>query len=168
MKVLIQGLGEVPTTVEIALAKEKPDITYVMCSDYQLSYSHPAYKKSNKDVITEAAKKTNTKIVFNKCNVFEPKSIHDCLTNILHKVDISKDEIVINYTGGSAPVRLFLGVVGVQLSKFSPKTKIIYAINYKKEGLGITDNHTEKLKELLSTDVNQLFEIFKPKSNQRS
>jgi len=167
MKVLIQGLGEIPITAELALEKEKPDVAYVMCSDYQLMYVHPDYQKSNKDVITETARKTKSKVVFKRCNVFDPKAVRDCLADILHRVDPAKDEVVVNYTGGSAPVRLFLGVFGVQLAKFSPKTKILYAISYKKEGVEFSDNHTEMLKELLPTDIDLLLEIFKSKPVQR-
>ncbi|MEW6592299.1 MAG: hypothetical protein AB1305_01210 [Candidatus Hadarchaeota archaeon] len=167
MKVLIQGMGEVPITAELAMTKEKPDVTYVLCSDYQLTYVHPDYKKPNKDVITDVARKSNTKLVFKRCDVFDPKAIRDCLADILYKVDPSKDEIIVNYTGGSAPVRLFLGMLGVQLSKFSPKTKILYAISYKKEGLEVVNNHAEKLKELLPTDIDLLLELFKPPAHHK-
>jgi hypothetical protein len=34
VKVLIQGLGEVPATIEFALEKEKSDVTHIICSEY--------------------------------------------------------------------------------------------------------------------------------------
>lgn len=53
MKVLVQGLGEVPATIELALEKERPDVTYVVCSEYQLKKiaSAAGYTEPNESVI---------------------------------------------------------------------------------------------------------------------
>ena len=66
MKVLIQSLGEVPATIELALEKEKPDITYIISSDYQLKdiASKHGYKKSNEEVIKSAAKRWALRLFF--------------------------------------------------------------------------------------------------------
>ncbi|MDI6884345.1 MAG: hypothetical protein QMD00_04365 [Hadesarchaea archaeon] len=61
----------------------------------------------------------------------------------------------INYAGGSAPVRLFLGVLGVELARIAPKTKILYAIHYPKD-VKMAVNQTEKLHEFLPTDLGLL------------
>lgn len=77
MKVAIQGLGQAPATIESLLRKEKPDVTYIVCSDYQLDYvaKEVGYKKPNKDVITDVAKETGTRVIFQKCNVFDPAAV---------------------------------------------------------------------------------------------
>lgn len=157
MKVLIQGLGEVPATIELALKKEKPEITYILCSDYQLNYtaSSRGYTKPNRQVVTEAARKVKAKVVFKRCNVFDPASISAAVRGIVERVDPLKDEIVINYAGGSAPVRLFLGVLGVELSRFAAKTKILYAIRYPGD-LKMAADQTGPLREFLPTDLELL------------
>lgn len=160
MKVLIQGLGEVPATIELALEEEKPDVTYILCSDYQLNYvAHSAnYIKPNRQVVTEAARKVGAKLVLKKCDVFDPESISDAIHSIMKKIDPSKDEVVVNYSGGSAPVRLFLGVLGIHLTTFAPKTRVLYAISYPK-GIKIATNQTEKLQRLLPNDISLLFSL---------
>jgi len=153
MKVAIQGLGEVPATIELVLKKEKPDITYIICSDFQLKYiaTQAGYKKANERVIKDAAKKVGTKVIFYKCDVFDPKSISETVRQILQKIDIKKDEIIVNYTGGSSVVRLLLGTIGIMLAGFA-RVKLIYAIQYPK-GIKIETDQTEVLKEVLPTDL---------------
>jgi hypothetical protein len=162
MKVLIQGLGEAPEAVEYALLREKPEVTYILCSNYQLNYvaRRRRYPKRNEEVVNEAAQKVGAKVVFKRCNVFDPASINKTLREILKEIDPYKEEIVINYAGGSAPVRLFLGVLGVELAKFTTKTKILYTIYYPK-GIKMESNHTEKLQEFLPTDINLLLGFMK-------
>jgi hypothetical protein len=160
MKVLIQGLGETPTPIEFALKKERPNVTYIICSEYQLRHVCPGYTKSNWNVVTEAARKVNTKLIFKRCDVFDPKSIRNCLLDVLRKVDPSRDELVFNYTSGSAPVRLFLGVLGVQFSKFNKNTKVMYSIEYEKEGVEVLEDHTAKLNEFLPTDIDLLLGLY--------
>lgn len=162
MKVLIQGLGEIPATVELALKKEKPKVTYIICSNYQLNYTARTggYSKPNKQVIREAARKVGAKVVFQRCNTFEPASISKALRKVLEQIDPYKDEVIINYAGGSAPVRLFLGVLGVELARFATRTKILYAIHYPK-GVKIAVNQTEKLQEFLPGDLDLLLGFMK-------
>ncbi len=164
MKILIQGLGEVPIPIEVAMRKEKPDETYIICSDYQLRYVHPRYTKSNWDVLNDLARETKTKLVFKRCDVFDPKAVRDCLFDILRRVDIRNDEVIFNYTSGSAPVRLFLGVLGVQLSKYNKKSKILYTISYPEEGVEVSTDHAEKLREYLPTDIDLLLDMYVDKS----
>ena len=60
MKIAVQGLGEIPTTVNLLLEREKPDISHVICSDYHLKYiasRRANYKEPNKRVIEAVAKK---------------------------------------------------------------------------------------------------------------
>ena len=162
MKVLIQGLGEVPATIETALQKEKPKVTYILCSNYQLNYIARArgYTKPNKEVVEEVARKVGAKVVFKRCNVFDPASINEAIRAILGEIDPYEDEVIINYAGGSAPVMLFLGVLGVELARITTKTKILYAIHYPK-GMKMAANQTEKLQEFLPTDRGLLLGFMK-------
>jgi glyceraldehyde-3-phosphate dehydrogenase/erythrose-4-phosphate dehydrogenase len=155
MKVLIQGLGEIPATVIFAIEKEKPDITYILCSKYQMELvaSPFGYTTKNEDVVEKAAKKTNTKVVFQKCNVFEPKSVGGAISEIIKHIKPG-DDIVINYTGGAASVKLLLGASAVVLSRFLP-IRIIYALKYK-AGLEKYVDQTEELNEIFRN----LYEFF--------
>lgn len=163
MKVAIQGLGEVPTTIELVLKKEKPDVTYIICSDYQLKYvaSDAGYKEPNKEVIERAAKKTKTEVKFQKCNVFKPKSVSGTIRQILGQIDHDEDEVVINYTGGSALVRVLLGATGVVLSSIMD-ARLVYAIKYPK-GLTLQENHTKMLRDIFPDELQVLFSLKKGK-----
>jgi len=165
MKVAIQGLGEVPKTVEIVLRDEKPSRTYIIGSEYQFKYvaSKWGYTKSNEEVVKEAAKKTGTEVIFCKCDVFDPRSVYECIKRALQHVDIKKDEIIINYTGGSAVVRLLLGTIGIMLSRFA-RVRILYAIEYQDVKVG--SDQTEALKEVIPTDLQLLLDFLEkgPKS----
>jgi hypothetical protein len=148
MKIAVQGLGEVPTTIKLVLEKEKPNVTYILCSDYQLGYvaSHAGYTESNEAVIRKAAEKVGARLVFKKCDVFDPKSICESIGQILREVKPKSDEVVVNYTGGTAVVRLLLGTTGVVLSKLM-QTRVVYAIQYP-NGVRISDDHTEALRDV--------------------
>ena len=108
----------------------------------ELVASQAGYTKKNKDVVEKAAKKTNTKVVFQKCNVFEPKSVGEAIGEIIKRIKPG-DDIVINHTGGAANVKLLLGVSAVVLSKFLP-IRIIYALKYK----GGLEKYVDQTKEL--------------------
>jgi homoserine dehydrogenase len=148
MKVAIQGLGEVPTTVIYILERERPEVSHVVCSDYQLKFvcKVAGYDKPNEEVIKEAAEKLGTKLVFHSCDVFNPSAVGEELGKILDEVDPKRDELVINYTGGSAVVKLLFGVVGVVLSSVM-KAKVVYAIKYP-EGIELSEDHTGVLKDI--------------------
>ena len=166
MKVAIQGLGEVPKTIEIVLRDEKPSRTYIICSEYQanLVASKSGYTKSNEEVIKEAAKKTGTEVIFYKCDVFDPRSIYEAIKKVLQQVDIKKDEIIVNYTGGSAVVRLLLGTISIMLSRFA-RVRILYAIDYPKD-VKVDADQTEALKEVIPTDLQLILDFLEkgPKS----
>jgi hypothetical protein len=155
VKVLIQGLGEVPATIELALEREKPDITYIISSDFQLKKvaSEAKYKSSNEAVIKKAAKKTGTKVVFQTCDTLEPKSISEAIGKVIKQIK-PEDDVVINYTGGTAGVKLLLGATAVILSKMLP-IRIIYAVRYKK-GIEVFKDQTEELRDIFK----QLYEFF--------
>jgi len=148
MKVAIQGLGEVPTTVILVFEREKPDVSYVICSEYQLKHvaKDLNYVKSNEQVIREAAEKAGVEIVFKTCDVFDPSAVGECLGDILNKLNPKEDEVIVNYTGGTAVVRLILGTLGVVLSTVM-KSKVIYAIKYPR-GVDVSADHTEALKDI--------------------
>ncbi len=156
MKVLIQGLGEVPATIELALEKEKPDVTYIICSEYQLSYvaRKAGYARSNKNVIERVAKKVNTKVIFQTCDVFDPGSVSEAIGKIIGEID-PEDDIVINYTGGSALVRLLLGACAVISSKFLP-IRLIYAVRFKRDGFEKYIDQTEELTKIFD----QFYRLF--------
>lgn len=120
---------------------------YVICSDYQLKLvaSTAGYKESNESVIRKAAEKVNVKLVFKKCDAFDPRAVGAAIGEILKHVE-KDDYIIVNYTGGSAVVRLLLGAVGVALTMFM-KTKIIYSIDYP-GGIKVAADHTEALKAI--------------------
>jgi hypothetical protein len=155
VKVLIQSLGEVPSTIELALEKEKPDITYIICSDYQMKdvASEAGYKKSNEEVIKRAAAKTGTKVVFQICDTLEPKSISEAIGKVIKQIKPG-DDVAINYTGGTAGVKLLLGATAVVLSRILP-LRIIYSVRYK-GGIEVFKDQTEELREIFK----QLYEFF--------
>jgi hypothetical protein len=147
MKVLIQGLGEVPATVEFAIEKEKPDVTYIFCSQFQMRSTATScgYKRPSKDVIERTAKRFKTKVVWRPCDIFDVKSIGEALTKTFKEIKPT-DEVLVNYTGGAASVKLLLGVSAILLSRKIP-IKIIYALRYK-AGTEIYINQTDDLKEI--------------------
>ncbi len=147
MKVAIQGLGDVPASVEFVLEKERPDITYILCSDNQLRHTAFAagYTKSNEEVIKKAAKRSRTKVVYERCNIFDPKSIMEAVRGVMGQIKRG-DTIIVNYASGSAAMRLILGLAGVSLLAQRP-AKVIYAIKYR-DGLAFTADHTKALKEI--------------------
>jgi len=155
VKVLIQSLGEVPATIELALEREKPDVTYIICSDFQLKKVSSAakYKSSNEAVIKKAAKKSGTKVVFQTCDTLEPKSISETIGKVVKQIK-PEDKVTINYTGGTAGVKLLLGATAVVLSKIMP-IRIIYAVKYKK-GIEVFKDQTDELKDIFK----QLYEFF--------
>jgi len=155
VKVLIQSLGEVPATIELALEKEKPDITYIICSDYQMKNvaSSAGYKKSNEEIIKNAAEKTGTKVVFQICDTLEPKSISKAIGDVIKQIK-PEDQVTINYTGGSAGVKLLLGATAVVLSRILP-IRIIYSVRYRK-GIEVFKVQTDELREIFK----QLYDFF--------
>jgi len=155
VKVLIQSLGEVPATIELALEKEKPDITYIISSDYQLKdvASKHGYKKSNEEIIKKAAEKTHTKVVFQICDTLDPKSISEAIGKVIKQIK-PDDDVTINYTGGTAGVKLLLGATAVVLSKILP-LRIIYSVRYKK-GIEVFKVQTDELREIFK----QLYDFF--------
>jgi len=161
VKVAIQGLGEVPATIELVLEKERPNVTYILTSDFQLKYiaSHAGYKKANEVVIKEAGGRTGTRVVFKECDCFDPKSVAKTITDVLQEIEVERDEIIINYTGGTAVVRLLLGATGFMLSGFA-NVRLVYAIRYPK-GPTITSDQTDVIKEVFPSDLNLILDFIK-------
>ncbi len=155
MKVAIQGLGEVPTTVKLVLKEEKPDVMYVICSAYQLGYiaTNAGYRAPNETVVKAAAKEAGTKLVIRRCNVFDIEAIGEVLGKILKEVK-GADEIIVNYAGGSACLKVVLGITGVVLSRLV-RTRVLYAIEYPND-VKIVEDHTQALKEIFK----RLYEFF--------
>ena len=155
MKILIQGLGEVPTTIELALERQKPDITYIICSEYQMKIvaTHAGFNEPNETIVKRAAEKTNTKVVFQKCDIFDVKSVAAAIGEVIRQLK-PDDEIVMNYTGGAASVKLLLGATAVVLDRFLP-IRIIYALRYK-NGVERYEDQTDELKEIFK----QLYKFF--------
>lgn len=155
MKVLIQGLGEVPATVEFALEREKPDVAYIICTEFQMKNIATAggYTESSQVVIENAARKSGTKVVWQTCDIFDLRSVGGAISKIFSQIKPT-DEVIINYTGGAASVKLLLGASAVVLSKMIP-LKIIYALRYK-GGTEVYKDQTEELREIFK----QLYEFF--------
>ena len=155
LKVLIQGLGEVPTTIEFALEKERPDVTHIICSEYQMKNiaSAGGYTEPSQAVVEAAARKTNTKVIWETCDIFDVKSVGEAIARVFSQIKAG-EEVVINYTGGAASVKLLLGASAVVLSRMLP-IRIIYALRYK-GGTEVFKDQTEDLKALFK----QLYEFF--------
>lgn len=155
MKVLIQGLGEVPATVEFALEKENPDVTYVLCNEYLMNHvpSSGEYHEPSKAILERAAQKTNTKLVWQLCDIFDVKSVGDAVAKVFKEIKPT-DEVIINYTGGAASVKLLLGASAVVLSRILP-IRIIYSLRYK-DGTEVFKDQTDDLKSIFK----QLYEFF--------
>jgi len=142
-KIAISGLDENPTAEKVVLEKVKPELAYILCSDYLLEYvaKDAGYTEPNQAVIEKTAKSTGTKVEFKKCNVFDPKSVGEMMGGILRELK-PEDEVSINYSEGSATVKLVLGATAVGLSKYMPSIQILYA-----DAAALLD-HTKALKEL--------------------
>lgn len=168
MKVAIQGLGEVPTTVLLVLEREKPNVAHVICSNYQYRYvaKDAGFELPNGKMIREAANKLGIKIVFHRCDAFDPSKVGEILGGIVDKLDPEKDELIINYTGGTAVVRLLLGTLGILISAVV-KTKLLYAIKYP-DGVEILADHSQILRELHQVWVAKKREIGLPKGLRMS
>lgn len=84
MKIAISGLGEVPTTVKLVLENEKPDVMYLICSDYQLEHvaTYAGYERPNETVVRAAAKEAGTKLVIRKCDVLDLEATCDVVGKI--------------------------------------------------------------------------------------
>jgi hypothetical protein len=83
--------------------------------------------------------------VFKKCDTFDPRAVGVAIGEVLKNIE-KDDQVIVNYTGGTAVVRLILGAVGVALTMFM-KTKIIYSIDYP-GGIKVAADHTEALKDI--------------------
>ena len=115
--------------------------------------SSAGYTEPNEVVIKKAAEKHGTKVIFQKCDTFSPKSISAAIGEVIKKIS-PKDEVVINYTGGAAGVKLLLGATAVILSRILP-IRIIYALRYH-DGIELYKDQTEELREIFK----QLYEFF--------
>ena len=149
-KIVIQGLDEDPTAEKVVLDKKKPEVAYILCSDHLLENvaKDAGYNEPNQAVIEKAAKKHRTKIIFKKCNVFDPKSVGGAVGEIVREVK-PEDEVYINYSEGTATVKLVLGAAAVGLSKYL-NIRILYA-----DAAALLD-HTKALKDLFKL----LYEFF--------
>lgn len=152
---LIQGLGEVPATVEYALEKERPDVTYIICNEYIQNNvpSAGGYTEPNKVVVERAAQQTHTRLVWQLCDIFDIKSVGDAIAKVFREIKPT-DEVIINYTGGAASVKLLLGASAVVLSRIMP-VRIIYSLRYP-DGTKVFKDQTDELKEIFK----RLYEFF--------
>jgi hypothetical protein len=148
MKMAVQGLERTPVTVLSVLEQEKPEVSHVICSDYQLKHvaTGAGFDKPNEEVVKEAAKKFGIEIVFHTCDIFDPLEVGGKLGKILGEVDSKKDELIINYAGETAVVKLLLGTMGV-LASTVMKTKVLYAVTYPAR-LELSEDHTGVLRDI--------------------
>jgi hypothetical protein len=148
MKVLIQSFGETPATVLSVLERERPEVSHVICSAYQLRSvaGWAGFNKPNEEVVRETAEKFGTRVIFHTCDVFDPSEVGDELRKILEGVDSEKDELVIDYTGETAVVGLLLGALGVVVSILM-KAKVSYAIG-PPEWLGLPKDPIDALRDI--------------------
>ncbi|KXB04897.1 hypothetical protein AKJ35_00640 [candidate division MSBL1 archaeon SCGC-AAA833F18] len=153
-KIAIQGIGEHPAPVIFVIEKEEPDVSYVLTSDY--SYDHVdgegGFDKSSGEAIADAAEKIGTEVKFMKCDTFDPEEIGEKIGEILGGLD-PDDEVIINYTAGSATIKIILGATAVAISRFMENLRIVYAIKYP-DGTEKYLDQTEALGKLF-TQLNQ-------------
>lgn len=149
--IAIQGLGEHPAPLLLLLEREKPDISYVITSEYSFDRvdEEGGFEKPSGEVIEEKAEEVGTEVVFKKCDVFEPGEIGEAIGEILSEVG-PEDRVTINYTAGSATIKLILGASAVALSKILENLKIVYAIKYP-DGEEKYLDQTEELKGLFDS-----------------
>ncbi len=150
-KIAILGLDKNPAAEKVVLEKMRPEVAYILCSDYLLEYvaKEAGYTEPNQVVLEKVASASGTKIVLKRCNVFDPKSVSETMGGIIKEIKPA-DEVCINYSEGSATVKLVLGATAVGLSKYMPNIQIIYA-----DAAALLD-HTKALKELFKL----LYEFF--------
>lgn len=146
--IAIQGLGDHPAPLLLLLENEQPDISYVITSEY--SYDHVdeegGFDEPSSEVVKKAGEENDTEIVFKKCDIFDPEDIGKVMGEILGEVG-GDDKVTINYTAGSATIKLILGAAAVALSRILENLKIIYAIRYP-DGEEEYRDQTEKLQTL--------------------
>lgn len=149
-KVLITGLGSYPAASAHAMREENPDEVYVICSEWQRNHiaENAGYKQRNEDVIREVANDVNTTVRFLECDIFEPESVEEMITDVIDKKMEENKDIIISYASGSAVTRLTLGVISIFASKSYDDIKLIYAIKYEDEGPVINTDHTENYNNL--------------------
>lgn len=112
------------------------------------------FEEPNKEVVKAAAEAAGTELVIKKCDPFDLDEITDTIAGILEEISDEADEVLVNYTGGSANLRVVLGFTGVTLTRLCP-TKIIYAVGYPSGPKTVTNN-AEKLKDIYRK-LNKLF-----------
>jgi len=77
--------------------------------------------------------------------IFDPASMCATIAEVVRELKPTHD-VVVNYTGGAANVKLFLGTTAVALSSFL-RVKIIYALRYE-DRIEVYKNQTEELKSI--------------------
>ncbi len=147
MKIAILTLGFHPRPVEHILFTEQPDECHVIASEEGLSYiaSEHGYIKPNSTVIKEAARRTQSKIRFYKCDPFDPESVGDALSKALAQITID-DEVIINYSGGTQAMSFVLGSVALVLTRIMP-VRVLYSIRTS-DGKEKIFDHTQTLRDL--------------------
>jgi len=101
------------------------------------------YTEPSQVVVERAAQKCDTKAVWRMCYIFDIRSVGDAISKVFSEIKPG-DDIVINYTGGAASVKLLLGASAVVLSRIM-LIRTIYALRYK-GGIEVFKDQTEELK----------------------
>ena len=145
-KIAIMALGLQPRSVVHFMSTRKPQEFHLIASDWGLSYiaKEQGYTSSNRTVLEEAGKQAGPVLFIYKCDPFDPESIENAVSKILERVRV-KDEVDINYSGGTQAMSLVLGSVAILLLRKMP-VKVFYSTSLS-GGVNIFD-HTKTLKKL--------------------
>jgi len=146
-KIAIMALGLQPRSVVHFMSTRKPREFHLITSAWGLSYiaREQGYTRSNLAVLEEAGKQAGSELFIYKCDPFDPESIWDAVSKVLERVKI-KDEVDINYSGGTQAMSLVLGSLAIGLLRIMP-VKVLYSTTLPGWEENILD-HTKILKEL--------------------
>jgi NAD(P)-dependent dehydrogenase (short-subunit alcohol dehydrogenase family) len=146
MKVAIQALGESPRPIELVLRKEKPSLAVILCSESFLNRiaRGEGYREKNKAVIKKVARRSKTRIVFQRCDLSKPESVARATGLALKKVS-PRDNLIISYAGGSAVTNLILGAAGAILAE-AMKVKVVYSKERSRSP--VLANHARILRDI--------------------
>ncbi|MFW6015894.1 MAG: hypothetical protein ACOCRK_05610 [bacterium] len=166
-RILLTGLGNTPKPIIYAIKQGdilgeefEPlrfyDKIYIFCSEYQRNKiaERVGYEKSNEEVIRDFVNKSegDVDLHFIDCDVFSPLNVYYNVETIITPEINKRNEVVVNYSAGSAIVRNVLGIMGMYCKEKYDNIYTVYTISYK-EDIKVARDHSEQysnLVELLS------------------
>ncbi|MFW6007797.1 MAG: hypothetical protein ACOCP8_00920 [archaeon] len=149
-KVLFTGLGSTPEPVIEAISQENYKEVFIFCSEYQMEHisEKTNHSQNNEDVIRESVAGDKINLSFITCDVFTPENIFDIIFDVIQEKISEEKSIIINYSAGSAPVRLVLTLISLYGSKKYEDIDLKYIINY--EDLNVSSSHLNEYKSIIN------------------